>query len=115
MTNRANSLPDQATGQALAGYSYLSHDDDSVEKLRKLPVGWKEIGDVVEPDYFSEGYNVQKSSDGKVLENQFIVLINPDEKRIAFSIKGSTAFANFVSDIANGGHSEYLKIVDQMQ
>lgn len=61
-----------------------------------------------------EGWNTQHNESGK-LENQFLISINRDTKEITFDFKGSDAWSNWVSDLANAGASEFAKLQQQAQ
>ncbi|NML31739.1 alpha/beta hydrolase family protein [Paraburkholderia antibiotica] len=106
-----SSLPDQATGMLLAMAAYPD-PTQSRPANEQMPLGWKDVATVVND--LSVGYGDQINSSGD-LENRFVILINQNTKQVVISFKGSDALSNWTSDLTNGGASEYLKIVAQVQ
>lgn len=110
---------DQLTGMALAYYGY----DNSAIPVDKLvfqvPQDWIDVEDsryngTRLSTSLGANYNIQTNGSGAV-ENRFAVFINEKMGQIAISIKGSDAWSNWVSDLANAGASEFAKIQDQLQ
>ncbi|MGZ2749271.1 S8 family serine peptidase [Burkholderia stagnalis] len=109
----ANNLPDQITGMRLAANAYVEPKDGYPES-QKLSGKWIDLKDAGTNTPLKEGYGDQKNASG-VLENRFVVKVNRETNQVVFSFKGSDALSNWVSDLLNGGASEYRKIVDKAQ
>ncbi|MFJ4294387.1 hypothetical protein ACIP1U_32205, partial [Cupriavidus sp. NPDC089707] len=103
--------PNQADGMALAS---LSYQDSRAE----MPTGWTimapaSIASHGKPQ-FTDGWNEQRNGSG-VVENRLEIFVNPDNKGIAFSFKGSDALSNWTSDLLDNGSSEFFKIQRKAQ
>ncbi|MCU0926945.1 MAG: hypothetical protein MUF44_13245 [Hydrogenophaga sp.] len=117
-------------GMALAYWAYPHQDKAEASKVLKYPEPWEHAqpgkylpADWPTPQYGAdgrlvpgspEGWNTQHNEKGK-LENQFQVSINSETKEITFDFKGSDAWSNWKSDLANAGASEFAKIAPQAQ
>ena len=117
-------------GMALAYWAYPHQDKAEASKVFMYPEPWEHgqpgkylPADWPTPQYGAngrllpgspEGWNTQHNAEGK-LENQFQVSINSETKEITFDFKGSDAWSNWKSDLANAGASEFAKIAPQAQ
>ncbi|MFN3494670.1 MAG: hypothetical protein ACK40L_09200 [Hydrogenophaga sp.] len=128
-SSQLNSLSSRV-GMALAYWAYRHQDKVEASKVLAYPEPWRhaEPGTYLPPDWPTpqygatgrllpgspEGWNTQHNAEGK-LENQFQVSINRETKEITFDFKGSDAWSNWKSDLANAGASEFAKIAPQAQ
>lgn len=117
-------------GMALAYWAYPHQDKAEASKVLTYPEPWRHArpgrelpSDWPTPQYGAngrllpgspDGWNTQHNAQGK-LENQFQVSINRRTKEITFDFKGSDAWSNWKSDLANAGASEFAKIAPQAQ
>jgi len=121
---------DARIGMALAYWAYPHKDQDKAEQVVRYPEPWEHAqpGQHL-PSHWPvanidannrlrfgspEGWNTQHNARGK-LENQFKVSINDRTHEITFDFKGSDAWSNWKSDLANAGASEFAKIEGQAQ
>ncbi|PKO45159.1 MAG: hypothetical protein CVU29_09010 [Betaproteobacteria bacterium HGW-Betaproteobacteria-22] len=116
---------DSRVGMHLAFWAYPQSDVKKANEIAPYPEHWQHAkpGVHLPPDWIianqdskgnlvkgsPEGWNTQHNEAGK-LENQFLISINRDTKEITFDFKGSDAWSNWVSDLANAGASEFAKI-----
>jgi len=121
---------DSRVGMHLAFWAYPQSDVKKANEIAPYPEHWQHAkpGVHLPPDWIianqdskgnlvkgsPEGWNTQHNEAGK-LENQFLISINRDTKEITFDFKGSDAWSNWVSDLANAGASEFAKIQKQAQ
>ncbi|NML31737.1 alpha/beta hydrolase family protein [Paraburkholderia antibiotica] len=111
-------LPGQLTGMQLAKAAYPTNPNNPLPANEQVSSDWVDVSVLV--NFLQPGYNTQYklNSDGTpstTLENQFVIKVNQSTKQIVISFKGSDALSNWTSDLTDGGASEYLKIVDQVQ
>lgn len=112
----------EQTGLVLAYYGYDQSKTKPEDLKAELGSGWIGADDASNSrpkliDTLGAGYNLQHAG-GNIngtVENSFSVYVNKDTQQIAISFKGSDAISNWISDLANGGASEFAKIQSQAQ
>lgn len=110
----------EQTGLVLAYYGYDQSKVPPAELKAVLDNGWMSIDSASNTQHtkllteLKADYNTQVNSSGTV-ENSFSVYINTQTNQIGFSIKGSDAASNWVSDLTNAGASEFAKIQAKAQ
>lgn len=118
------------TGMALAYWAYPHEDVEEAKKVLRYPTPWEHAvpgrdlpASWPSPEHDArgrlkpgspDGWNTQHNDKGQ-LENQFKVSINHRTKEITFDFKGSDAWSNWWSDLANAGASEFAKIQAKAQ
>ena len=129
-SNSTSGTLDARIGMALAYWAYPHKDESKANKVLPYPDGWEPArpgkaipSSWLAPEYdhhgrlkpgSPDGWNTQHNDQGQ-LENQFKVSINRETKEITFDFKGSDAWSNWWSDLANAGASEFAKIQAKAQ
>lgn len=129
-SNSTSGTLDARIGMALAYWAYPHKDESKANKVLPYPDGWEPArpgkaipSSWLAPEYdhhgrlkpgSPDGWNTQHNDQGQ-LENQFKVSINRETREITFDFKGSDAWSNWWSDLANAGASEFAKIQAKAQ